>query len=317
MPSRSCCSRRRRTVSCRRSTDSPAGSCSRVPSSRASPSPRPAPRTPSARSTCSGSSPTDGFVTPDLVRDGAHGRHARARGESRRLPHRLPRRPDGTARGHRRSPADRRRDPGVRRRGRRLCGGRRRLRQRLQVAAGRPGHRVRAVQRACARAHRARALGFAGTDDDLPVDVVPPPAASAQAFTVSRPDSLAHRATGHGTARCARRRASTQIEAELSERTRRRDLLRRPLRGPGPHAARAGAPRRDRDPRTGAAGCRARSRHPSPTTGSPSPCAPAWCGSPRTSAPAPTRCASSATRWPRSRRPACGDSVVFREFTHP
>ena len=93
---------------------------------------------------------------------GDHGRHARAGGEPRRLPHRLPRRPDGTARGHRRSPADRRRDAGVRRRGRRLCGGRRRVRKRLQVAAGRPGHRVRVVQRSCSRAHRARALRVGG-----------------------------------------------------------------------------------------------------------------------------------------------------------
>ncbi len=33
--------------------------------------------------------------------------------------------------------------------------------------------------------------GFAGVDGDLPVDVVPPPAASAQAFSVSGADTLA------------------------------------------------------------------------------------------------------------------------------
>ncbi|MET0297621.1 MAG: aminotransferase class V-fold PLP-dependent enzyme [Microbacterium sp.] len=60
--------------------------------------------------------------------------------------------------------------------------------------------------------------GYAGVDGDLPVDVVPQPAASAQAFVVSRPDTLA-------TARLAtalrdvRDVGVTAIEAELAQRT--------------------------------------------------------------------------------------------------
>ena len=61
--------------------------------------------------------------------------------------------------------------------------------------------------------------GFAGTDGDLPVDVVPPPAASAEAFTVAWPDPLA--ASRLATAlREISDVGIDVIEAELAERTR-------------------------------------------------------------------------------------------------
>ncbi len=61
--------------------------------------------------------------------------------------------------------------------------------------------------------------GWAGTDEDLPVDAVPSPAASAQAFSVSRPDNLAiaRRATA---LRDVRDVGIEQIDAALSERAR-------------------------------------------------------------------------------------------------
>jgi selenocysteine lyase/cysteine desulfurase len=61
--------------------------------------------------------------------------------------------------------------------------------------------------------------GFAGTEGDLPVDVVPPPAASAQAFTVTGTDQLA--ASRLATAlREISAVGIDVIEAELAERTR-------------------------------------------------------------------------------------------------
>jgi selenocysteine lyase/cysteine desulfurase len=61
--------------------------------------------------------------------------------------------------------------------------------------------------------------GFAGTDGDLPVDIVPPPAASAQAFSVAGVDTLA--ASRLATAlRDIRDVGIDVIEAELAERTR-------------------------------------------------------------------------------------------------
>lgn len=61
--------------------------------------------------------------------------------------------------------------------------------------------------------------GFTGTDGDLPVDVVPPPAASARAFTVAGTDELA--ASRLATAlREIRDVGVDVIEAEVAERTR-------------------------------------------------------------------------------------------------
>ena len=48
--------------------------------------------------------------------------------------------------------------------------------------------------------------GFAGTDGDLPVDIVPPPSASAQAFTVTGRRSARRIAARHRPARDPRRR---------------------------------------------------------------------------------------------------------------
>lgn len=61
--------------------------------------------------------------------------------------------------------------------------------------------------------------GFAGAEGDLPVDVVPLPASSARAFTVSTPDQLA--AARLATALAAVRDAGVAaIESELADRTR-------------------------------------------------------------------------------------------------
>lgn len=61
--------------------------------------------------------------------------------------------------------------------------------------------------------------GYAGTEGDLPVDVVPPPAASAQAFTVAGADQLA--ASRLATAlREISEVGVDVIEAELADRTR-------------------------------------------------------------------------------------------------
>ena len=287
-------------------------------SSRASPSPRRAPRTRSARSTCSGSSPTDGFVTPDVVRE-ALTDDTRALAVSLvdfRTGYRADL--DRTARGHRRPAADRRCDPGLRRRRRRLRGRRRRLRQRLQVAARRPGHRVRVVRRARARAHRAGPVRVRRAPTATCRSTSSPrPAASAQAFTVSRPDTLA-------AARLATALREVRDVGVDDDRGRavgahaRRDLLRRPLRGAGPHAARArSAAAGIVTLAPGAAGRRpARGVARQPRDHRHGPLA-ASSGSRRTSAPAPTRCACSATRWPRSRPLACGDARVVREFTRP
>ena len=59
--------------------------------------------------------------------------------------------------------------------------------------------------------------GWAGADGDLPVDVVPQPAASAQAFAVSRPDHLAVARLATAL-RDVRDVGVDRIEAELSER---------------------------------------------------------------------------------------------------
>lgn len=59
--------------------------------------------------------------------------------------------------------------------------------------------------------------GWAGTDGDLPVDMVPPPAASAQAFSVSRPDQLAV-ARLTTALRDVRDVGIDVIDAELSQR---------------------------------------------------------------------------------------------------
>jgi len=61
--------------------------------------------------------------------------------------------------------------------------------------------------------------GWAGVDGDLPVDLVPQPAASAQAFSVSRPDSLAV-ARLASALRDVRDVGVERIDAELSERSR-------------------------------------------------------------------------------------------------
>lgn len=60
--------------------------------------------------------------------------------------------------------------------------------------------------------------GWAGTDEDLPVDVVPEPAASARAFSVSSPDHLAV-ARLASALRDVRDVGVATIEAELSART--------------------------------------------------------------------------------------------------
>ncbi len=61
--------------------------------------------------------------------------------------------------------------------------------------------------------------GFAGTDEDLPVDAVPPPAASAEAFTVAGADQLA--ASRLATAlRDIRDVGVDVVEAELAARAR-------------------------------------------------------------------------------------------------
>ena len=59
--------------------------------------------------------------------------------------------------------------------------------------------------------------GWAGTDGDLPVDIVPPPAASARAFSVSRPDQLAV-ARLTTALRDVRDVGIDVIEAELAQR---------------------------------------------------------------------------------------------------
>ena len=61
--------------------------------------------------------------------------------------------------------------------------------------------------------------GFAGTDGDLPVDVVPLPAASAQAFTVTGIDTLAAARLATALREIADVGVGT-IEAALAERTR-------------------------------------------------------------------------------------------------
>lgn len=61
--------------------------------------------------------------------------------------------------------------------------------------------------------------GWAGIDGDLPVDVVPPPSASAQAFRVSHPDPLAIARLATAL-RDVRDVGIDRIDAELSERTR-------------------------------------------------------------------------------------------------
>jgi selenocysteine lyase/cysteine desulfurase len=60
--------------------------------------------------------------------------------------------------------------------------------------------------------------GWAGTDGDLPVDVVPQPAASAQAFAVSSPDTLAVARLATAL-RDVRDVGIGRIEAELSQRS--------------------------------------------------------------------------------------------------
>jgi len=61
--------------------------------------------------------------------------------------------------------------------------------------------------------------GYAGTDGDLPVDLVPLPAASAQAFTVSGTDDLAAARLATALAELSEVGVDT-IESELAERTR-------------------------------------------------------------------------------------------------
>ncbi|SFS08652.1 Selenocysteine lyase/Cysteine desulfurase [Microbacterium sp. cf046] len=61
--------------------------------------------------------------------------------------------------------------------------------------------------------------GWAGVDGDLPVDLVPQPTASAQAFTVSRPDHLAVARLATAL-RDVRDVGIDYIDAELSERSR-------------------------------------------------------------------------------------------------
>jgi selenocysteine lyase/cysteine desulfurase len=61
--------------------------------------------------------------------------------------------------------------------------------------------------------------GWVAVEGDLPVDVVPPPAASAQAFTVSRPDHLAVARLATAL-RDVRDVGVAQIDQTLSERTR-------------------------------------------------------------------------------------------------
>ena len=279
-----------------------------------------APRTRSARSTCSGSSPTDGFVTPDVVRE-ALTDDTRALAVSL-VDFRTGYRADLTAL-------------------REVIGDRLLIVDAIQgfgaveadyaaadVVCGNGYKWLRAGRGTGFAWFGERALeriapvlsGFAGTDGDLPVDVVPLPAASAQAFTVSRPDQP--RASRASRPRCATSAtsASSASRRELSRAHARRHLLRRPLRGARHHPARAGAPRGHRHAGPRAAGRRRRWPRRWPTTGSPSPSARASSASRRTSAPAPTRCASSATRWRRSRPLACGDGAGASrctEFTRP
>ena len=162
MPRRSSCSHRRRTGSCRRSTGWPAGSWSRAREFPSLTVP------PTRAADALGSIEVQWLEPRGRVRHAgrrpgrAHRRHPRGRGEPRRLPHRLPRRPHRAARRHRRPAAHRRRHPGLRRGGCRLRGRRRRLRQRLQVAARGPRHRLRLVRRTRARAHRTGAVGIRG-----------------------------------------------------------------------------------------------------------------------------------------------------------
>ena len=88
------------------------------------------------------------------------------------------------------------------------------------MAARGPGDRVLAWFGERALERIAPVLsGLAGTDGDLPVDVVPPPAASAQAFAVSRPDHLAVARLATAL-RDVRDVGIERIEAELSERAR-------------------------------------------------------------------------------------------------
>ncbi|MDY0911071.1 aminotransferase class V-fold PLP-dependent enzyme [Microbacterium sp. CFBP9034] len=61
--------------------------------------------------------------------------------------------------------------------------------------------------------------GFAGTDGDLPLDLVPLPSASAQAFTVSGIDTLAAARLATALQELADVGVAT-VDAELSERTR-------------------------------------------------------------------------------------------------
>lgn len=60
--------------------------------------------------------------------------------------------------------------------------------------------------------------GWAGTDGDLPIDVVPQPAASAKAFSVSRPDHLAVARLATAL-RDVRDVGVERIDAELSQRS--------------------------------------------------------------------------------------------------
>ncbi len=61
--------------------------------------------------------------------------------------------------------------------------------------------------------------GYAGTDGDLPADLVPLPSASAQAFTVSSVDTLAAARLATGLREVAAAGVAT-VEAALAERTR-------------------------------------------------------------------------------------------------
>ena len=151
--------------------------------------------------------------------------------------------------------------------------------------------------------------GFAGTDGDLPVDVVPPPAASAQAFTVAGADQLA--ASRLATAlRDVRDVGVDVIEAELAERTRDviyfADRYEVPVLTPREPERRAGIVTLAPAPQDAAPLAASLANHGLTVTVA----LRTACGSRRTSARAPTRCACSATRSRSSRRRACGDSLA-------
>ena len=156
--------------------------------------------------------------------------------------------------------------------------------------------------------------GFAGTEVDLPLDSVPAPAPSAQAFTVAAPDHLAFARLTSGL-RDILDVGVPAIESELAARAGDVMFFADRYEIPVLTPARTAVSGRDRRAGARAAGRRTprrvavepRARRDGPRRHA--------CGCRRTWAPAPTRCACSAMPSPRSPPPASGDLRAARPTT--